>query len=255
MTRCFLASLLGALALTAGAQATQPAQRAPKTPEMRVEPPKGTPPTNQSPGPADGKPAPGQPTDPNAPAPGDKTVLVRMTTTMGDIVLELNETKAPITVKNFLGYVDNHFYEGTVFHRVIKDFMIQGGGHTEDLREKVPGPKIKNEWRNGLKNSRGTIAMARAYGGDTASAQFFINVKANTLLDKEQQDGAGYAVFGRVVQGMDVVDKIQSVKTGVRKEMGDVPLDTVTIRVVRREPPADANPPPASAPPPAAPGK
>ncbi len=141
---------------------------------------------------------------------------VRLKTNQGDIVIELNAEKAPITVENFLGYVKKKHYDGTVFHRVINGFMIQGGGFAVEkgqLTEKVTGKGIKNESNNGLSNLRGTIAMARTNDPNSATAQFFINVADNTPLDFPNY--GGYAVFGKVVEGMDVVDKIKAVKTGV----------------------------------------
>lgn len=145
----------------------------------------------------------------------DNPVVV-IDTNMGQITAELYADKAPITVKNFLRYVDEGFYNGTVFHRVIPGFMIQGGGHEKDtLKEKKTHETIKNESNNGLKNQRGTLAMARKPDPDSASAQFFINLKDNPFLDREHaQDGVGYAVFGKVIDGMDVVDKIAKVETG-----------------------------------------
>ncbi|RMF77660.1 MAG: hypothetical protein D6744_11090, partial [Planctomycetota bacterium] len=138
--------------------------------------------------------------------------LVKMTTTLGDIVLELNAEKAPITVDNFIQYAEDGFYEGTIFHRCIEGFMIQGGGFTPDMEEKKEGVRgpIKNEWRNRLRNRRGTIAMARTTDPDSATCQFFINVVDNQRLNMPTSGGAGYCVFGKVVEGMDVVDKIVS---------------------------------------------
>jgi cyclophilin family peptidyl-prolyl cis-trans isomerase len=150
-----------------------------------------------------------------APAAAEKAPKVRLKTSMGDIVLELNPEKAPITVENFLGYVKKKHYDGTVFHRVIEGFMIQGGGFAltdGKLVEKASGKGIKNESQNGLKNERGTIAMARTNDPDSATAQFFINVVDNAMLNYPNNNG--YAVFGKVVEGMDVVDKIKAVKTG-----------------------------------------
>jgi len=147
-----------------------------------------------------------------------KVSKVRLKTNKGDIVLELNSEKAPITVENFLGYVKKKHYDGTVFHRVIDGFMIQGGGFAltdGKLVEKTSGKGIKNEGQNGLTNARGTIAMARTSDPDSATAQFFINVVDNAMLN--YPSNGGYAVFGKVVEGMDVVDKIKSVKTGVSK--------------------------------------
>jgi cyclophilin family peptidyl-prolyl cis-trans isomerase len=164
------------------------------------------------------------------PQPGTK---VRLQTNMGDIIIELNDTKAPITVANFLDYVKRGFYNGTIFHRVIKGFMIQGGGFTKDMVEKPTKAPIKNEASNGLKNDRGTIAMARTKNPDSATAQFYINQVDNTGLNYIPNGDPGYAVFGKVVQGMDVVDKIANVKTAAVKTpigtMGDVPVEPVVI--------------------------
>jgi FKBP-type peptidyl-prolyl cis-trans isomerase/cyclophilin family peptidyl-prolyl cis-trans isomerase len=159
-----------------------------------------------------------------------------METSLGDIVLELNAEKAPITVLNFLQYAQDKHYEGTVFHRVMSNFMIQGGGHTPDLEEKSGlRPGIKNEWQNGLKNEKGTIAMARKGNQpDSATAQFFINVVDNPNLDKPN-DGAAYAVFGKVVEGMDVVEKIRNaeVKTDPKYPGGKVvPVEPIMIKSV-----------------------
>ena len=151
------------------------------------------------------KPAQTKPDDDTAPL-----VYVLMKTSLGEIVLELNREKAPISVKNFLSYTDKKFYDGTIFHRVLSTFMIQGGGFTEDMQKKPTDPPIKNEWKNGLKNVRGSVAMARTQQPDSATCQFFINVKDNPNLDRPN-DGAGYAVFGKVVAGMDVVEAIKSV--------------------------------------------
>jgi cyclophilin family peptidyl-prolyl cis-trans isomerase len=154
---------------------------------------------------------------------------VKLQTSMGDIVIELNAEKAPITVKNFLGYVESGFYSGTIFHRVMKGFMIQGGGFTADMNQKSTKAAIKNEASNGLKNDRGTIAMARTSFPDSATCQFFINHVNNNPLNYSGASNPGYAVFGKVVEGMDVVDKIASVKTTVRKGMESVPVEVVTI--------------------------
>ena len=151
-----------------------------------------------------------------AAAAAEKAPKVRVKTSMGDIVLELNAEKAPITVENFLGYVKKKHYDNTVFHRVIDGFMIQGGGFAVTdgkLVEKASGKGIKNEGQNGLKNERGTIAMARTNDPDSATAQFFINVVDNAMLNFPSN--GGYAVFGKVIEGMDVVDKIKAAKTGV----------------------------------------
>ncbi|MEW6252903.1 MAG: peptidylprolyl isomerase [Planctomycetota bacterium] len=180
MRRATIVAVLLAFAASGLAQETKPA-----TQEAQVPPPA---------------------TQPSSP----DTVRVKLTTTLGDIVLELDAAKAPISTHNFVRYVDAKFYEGKIFHRVMKDFMIQGGGYTPEMDEpKAPFPPIKNEWRNGLKNVRGTIAMARTQVADSATAQFFINVVDNPMLDTPR-DGAAYAVFGKVVEGMDVVDEIRN---------------------------------------------
>jgi cyclophilin family peptidyl-prolyl cis-trans isomerase len=160
---------------------------------------------------------------------------VVITTSAGNLKVELFEDKAPITVKNFLGYVDDKFYDGTIFHRVISNFMIQGGGFEPGMNQKKTKANIKNESANGLSNTRGTLAMARTNVPDSASSQFFVNVVDNHFLDKAKaQDGVGYCVFGKVVEGMDVVDKIKAMKTGSKGGHQDVPLQDVTIQSVRR---------------------
>jgi peptidyl-prolyl cis-trans isomerase A (cyclophilin A) len=157
---------------------------------------------------------------------------VRIVTSAGDIVVELDAAKAPKTVDNFLQYVKSGHYSGTVFHRVISNFMIQGGGMTPDLKEKPTRPPISLESRNGLTNQRGTIAMARTNDPNSATAQFFINVKDNDFLNQAQsRDGNGYAVFGKVIEGMDVVDKIRAAPTGP----GDVPLEPIIIKQAKVE--------------------
>ena len=152
-------------------------------------------------------------------------------TTKGDITVELDEDKAPASVANFRRYAEDGFYNGTIFHRVIPGFMIQGGGYTADLREKPPREPIANEAHNGLKNARGTIAMARTSDPHSASAQFFINLVDNHFLNHTSKTNAGwgYAVFGQVVAGMDIVDKIATVKTGRSGMHRDVPLEEVVI--------------------------
>lgn len=161
----------------------------------------------------------------------------KIKTTLGDIVIELNGEKAPISTLNFIKYAKSGYYNGTIFHRVMDSFMIQGGGYTADLKEKAAGrmAPIKNEWKNGLKNNRGTIAMARLGGqADSATSQFFINVVDNPALD-QPNDGSAYAVFGKVVEGLDVVDKIRNTPTKIdqRLPMGKVvPETTVTIESV-----------------------
>ncbi len=161
---------------------------------------------------------------------------VLMKTSKGDITIELNEDKAPITVRNFLSYVDEKFYDGTIFHRVIKGFMIQGGGLTPDFKEKPSKPPIQNEAANGLKNGRGTIAMARTPEINSATCQFFINHVDNAFLDHRENtaQGFGYAVFGRVTSGMEVVDAIANVRTGTIKGYADAPQETITIISVQR---------------------
>jgi cyclophilin family peptidyl-prolyl cis-trans isomerase len=167
-------------------------------------------------------------------APGGKPVVV-LTTTLGEIEVELDEAKAPISVKNFLQYVDEGFYDGVIFHRVIPGFMVQGGGFTPAMQQKKTRATIQNEAANGLKNLRGTLAMARTSAPHSASAQFFINHKDNAFLDYPGSDGWGYAVFGRVSAGMDVVDKIAAVQTGVKAGMSDVPVQSVAIVSARRK--------------------
>ena len=161
--------------------------------------------------------------------------LVVMETSLGTIKLSLDGDKAPTTVNNFLQYVDAKFYDGTVFHRVIPTFMIQGGGFEPGLRQKPTRPAIKNEASNGLSNKRGAIAMARTNDPDSATAQFFINTVDNKFLDKAQsRDGAGYCVFGKVTEGLDVLDKIKAVKTGNKAGHSDVPVQDVVIQSVGR---------------------
>ncbi|MEF8699003.1 MAG: peptidylprolyl isomerase [Candidatus Accumulibacter sp. UW26] len=158
---------------------------------------------------------------------------IDMQTSMGRIVIELDAEKAPKTVQNFVQYVNEGFYNGTVFHRVIPGFMIQGGGFTVELEQKPAPRKVQNEARNGLKNARGTIAMARTSDPHSASAQFFINHRDNAALDYPAADGWGYAVFGKVTQGLDVVDKIARVATGNRAMHQNVPLEPVIIQSVK----------------------
>ncbi len=161
-------------------------------------------------------------------------VVVLMQTSKGDVTLELDADKAPETVKNFLRYVDEGFYDGTIFHRVIKNFMVQGGGFTPTMSQKKAYEPVKNEAKNGLKNTRGTIAMARTSDPHSATAQFFINHKDNAFLDYPGQDGWGYTVFGRVTGGMEVVDAIATAPTGTRGGFRDVPTDTITILTIKR---------------------
>jgi len=161
---------------------------------------------------------------------------VRLATSMGDILVELDRAKAPKTVENFVQYVNAGHYDGTVFHRVIDTFMIQGGGMTADMAEKPTRSPIALESRNGLQNKRGTVAMARTMAPDSATAQFFINLKDNAFLDQPNaRDGQGYAVFGAVVAGMDVVDKIKSVRTGDKGPHQNVPVEPIIIRKATME--------------------
>lgn len=165
-------------------------------------------------------------------AEGKKNPVVTMETSLGKVKIELFEKEAPVSVRNFLSYTKSGFYNGTIFHRVIPGFMVQGGGFTAALTQKPTGAPIRNEAANGLRNDRGTIAMARTSAPDSATAQFFINVVNNSMLNRPSPDGAGYAVFGKVVEGMDVVDKIAAVKT-VTRRFPDVPETAVIITSVR----------------------
>jgi peptidyl-prolyl cis-trans isomerase B (cyclophilin B) len=167
-----------------------------------------------------------------AEAKGEKAPVVVLETTLGDITIELDAEKAPATVKNFLWYVDKKFYDGLIFHRVISNFMIQGGGFTKDLVKKKGNPPIENEANNGLKNVRGSIAMARTGVVNSATSQFFINVKDNAALNFKNKtpQGYGYAVFGMVVDGLDVVDEIRNVQTVSKSGYNDVPATAVVIK-------------------------
>ncbi|MHC4912240.1 MAG: peptidylprolyl isomerase [Planctomycetota bacterium] len=156
--------------------------------------------------------------------------MVELDTSLGEIVIELNEEAAPVTVKNFLQYVEDGFFDGTIFHRVIPSFMIQGGGFTANMQRKATQPAIANEAANGLKNDKGTVAMARTNDPDSATSQFFINHKDNEFLNCTGPGNPGYAVFGKVVQGMDVVDKIAAVKTTRTGPYSDVPAEPVVIK-------------------------
>ena len=173
----------------------------------------------------------------NTDSKGTAMVTVNMETSAGTIKLELDGNKAPQTVENFVAYAKAGHYDGTIFHRVIAGFMIQGGGFDTDMKQKPTNPPIKNEADNGLKNTDGTIAMARTNDPHSATAQFFINVKDNGFLDHTAPNprGWGYAVFGKVVDGMDVVRSIEQVKTGNRAGHGDVPLESVVINKVTVE--------------------
>lgn len=150
-------------------------------------------------------------------------------TSLGKIVIELNPSKAPISVENFLSYVRSGHFDGTIFHRVIPGFMVQGGGFDREMAQKKVGAPIENEAKNGLRNDRGTIAMARTANPNSATAQFFINTVNNDGLNRPRPDGHGYAVFGRVVEGMAVVDAIEKVRTGNRGGHQNVPVEPVLI--------------------------
>ncbi len=166
-----------------------------------------------------------------------KNPVVVFDTSMGAFEIELEETKAPNTVKNFLSYVDSKFYDGTIFHRVINNFMVQGGGFDAKMNEKKTNKPIQNEASNGLKNSVGTVAMARTGDPHSATSQFFINVAENDYLNFKEAsgNGYGYAVFGKVTSGMHVVNRIKAVKTGTIGLHSNVPMDTVLIKTARRK--------------------
>lgn len=159
--------------------------------------------------------------------------MITITTNHGDIAVELLEQEAPVSSQNFLSYARDGFYDGTVFHRVIDGFMIQGGGFTQDMQQKKNNGPIANESKNGVQNAKYTLAMARTADPHSATSQFFINVNDNRFLDQDQaQDGHGYAVFARVTSGTEVVDKIAKVETGTVSGMGDVPIEQVVIEKV-----------------------
>ena len=161
--------------------------------------------------------------------------VVLMSTSKGEVKIELFEKEAPVTVKNFLAYVNESFYDGTIFHRVIPGFMLQGGGFTQAMQQKPPKPQIKNEAANGLTNDTGTLAMARTNMIDSATSQFFINVKDNDFLNHKDtsMQGFGYCVFGRVIEGMDVVSAIEGVQTGQRGMHADVPQEPIFIQSMK----------------------
>jgi cyclophilin family peptidyl-prolyl cis-trans isomerase len=173
------------------------------------------------------------PAAPVQPAPGNPVVVIE--TSMGTMTIELYKDQAPVSVANFLQYVRDGFYPGTVWHRVVPGYVIQGGGLTPDLAEKPTRAPIQNEATNGLSNSRGTVAMARTRALRSATSQFYINLSNNPRLDHQgfSPDVFGYAVFGRVLDGMDVVDRIGAVRTGTREGMDDVPLEPVIIKSVK----------------------
>ncbi|MBM0103160.1 peptidyl-prolyl cis-trans isomerase [Steroidobacter sp. S1-65] len=160
--------------------------------------------------------------------------MLEFKTSKGTFTVQLFDKQAPITVENFYRYADEGFFDGTIFHRVIPGFMVQGGGLTDDMQNKQGHAPIKNEATNGLKNKRGTLAMARTNQVDSATSQFFINLVDNDFLDHKGQSNYGYAVFGRVDSGMEVIDAIAAVKTGSRSGHQDVPVETITIESVKR---------------------
>jgi peptidyl-prolyl cis-trans isomerase A (cyclophilin A) len=159
--------------------------------------------------------------------------MILFETTLGDFKIEFFDKEAPISVANFQKYIEDGFFDGTIFHRIVPGFVIQGGGFTEDMTQKKTQPAIKNEADNGLKNSRGTLSMARTNDINSATSQFFVNLKDNGFLD-HSRGNFGYAVFARVTEGMDVVDKIAAVETGRRKGFDDVPVEAVIMKSVRK---------------------
>jgi peptidyl-prolyl cis-trans isomerase A (cyclophilin A) len=239
----WIVALLATLMVSFGCGSTPPPESAEKAPQAAPEP--VTPPAEApAEAPAEEPPAVAKLEQPVTKEPAPKVVpkapagnpVVVMETSKGTIRIELDAVKAPNTVKNFLAYVDSGFFNGTIFHRVIPGFMIQGGGFTAAMDEKDTRPPIQNESANGLTNDRGTIAMARTGDPHSATAQFFINHGGNNaFLNKDQsRDGWGYAVFGKVVAGMDVVDAIAAVPTGVTAGMENVPSTPVVIKSLRR---------------------
>ena len=161
--------------------------------------------------------------------------MILFETTLGDFKIEFLDKEAPLSVANFRKYIDDGFFNGTIFHRIVPGFVIQGGGFTEDMTQKKNHPPVKNEADNGRKNSRGTLSMARTNDINSATSQFFVNLKDNDFLD-HSRGNFGYAVFARVSAGMDVVDKIAAVETGRKRGFDDVPVDAVIMKSVRRIP-------------------
>ena len=161
--------------------------------------------------------------------------MILFETTLGDFKIEFFEKEAPISVANFKKYIEDAFFDGTIFHRIVPGFVIQGGGFTEDMSQKKTQAAIKNEADNGLKNSRGTLSMARTSDINSATSQFFVNLKDNDFLD-HSRGNFGYAVFARVTEGMDVIDKIADVETGRKRGFDDVPVEPVIMTSVRRIP-------------------
>ena len=161
--------------------------------------------------------------------------MIRFETTLGDFTIEFYEKEAPLSVANFLRYIDDGFFDGTIFHRIVPGFVIQGGGFTEDMTQKQTHPPVKNEADNGLKNDRGTLSMARTNDINSATSQFFVNLKDNEFLD-HKKGNFGYAAFARVTEGMEVIDRIAAVETGRRRGFDDVPVKPVVMKSVRRAP-------------------
>jgi peptidyl-prolyl cis-trans isomerase A (cyclophilin A) len=233
----FLLTLALGLLIATGCGGSAPPPEEKTAPETKAEPatpPAEQPPAEQPPEEQEAAPAP----EKKAPqakksAPAGNPVVV-METSKGTMKIELYPDKAPETVANFLRYVDDGFYNGTIFHRVIKGFMIQGGGMTPDMSEKPTRAPIKNESANGLANLRGTLAMARSGDPHSATSQFFINHVTNISLNRGQQNEWGYCVFGKVIDGIDVMDAIAAVPTGNKEEYRNVPLEPVVIKSVRR---------------------
>ena len=159
--------------------------------------------------------------------------MIRFETNLGDFTIELFEKEAPVSVANFTRYIDEGFFDGTIFHRIVPGFVIQGGGFTDDMTQKKTQAPIKNEADNGLKNKRGTLSMARTNDINSATSQFFVNLKDNDFLD-HSRGNFGYAVFAKVTEGMDVIDKIAAVETGRKRGFDDVPVEAVTMKSVRR---------------------
>jgi peptidyl-prolyl cis-trans isomerase A (cyclophilin A) len=159
--------------------------------------------------------------------------MIRFETSLGDFTVELFEKDAPLSVANFLSYIDAEFFDGTIFHRIVPGFVIQGGGFTEDMTQKKTQPPVKNEADNGLKNARGSLSMARTSDINSATSQFFVNLKDNDFLD-HSRGNFGYAVFARVTEGMEVIDKIAAVETGRKRGFDDVPVEAVIMKSVRR---------------------
>jgi cyclophilin family peptidyl-prolyl cis-trans isomerase len=159
--------------------------------------------------------------------------MIRFETSLGDFTVELFEKDAPLSVANFLSYIDAEFFDGTIFHRIVPGFVIQGGGFTEDMTQKKTQPPVKNEADNGLKNTRGSLSMARTSDINSATSQFFVNLKDNDFLD-HSRGNFGYAVFARVTEGMEVIDKIAAVETGRKRGFDDVPVEAVIMKSVRR---------------------